>query len=574
MLNNIFQGRIRTTLLFGMLVIIALSTSIGAMLYYNQLKDNLDDQTHVMLQAVVEKQAYFIENWFWQKMTLISTISSSQQLKTGDEELIKEYLKDIIYKNIDIQDMGVADLQGNVQVATSYHHGINIKDRQYFKQALEGKKGISHLIYNRFSYTPVIVFAAPVYKEHQVSGVFFASISIDNITKIMQNLNLGRHTESYIVDSQRRMVSNSLHEDKNTIGTMSRNNFRLKIDSTGVKNALMGISGVGKYINYRGVEVYGAYKPMNVTNMAVVIEQDVKAFMEPREKQALLSTISIAGFIILLFMPVLMLMSRRFAEPLEKLNAAAQDIRDGDLGVTVNIKGNKEVSQLASSFNEMSLQIKRINEQLNESINTLEEQKEEIESQNEELLASEEELQETNKQLDQIATTDYLTKVFNRRYLFEYISSQIQLACKRNMPFSLILFDIDYFKRINDQYGHHVGDQVLIGLTEVIFENSGQDALLARFGGEEFVLVVPSSKLEYAKNLAERLRLKIANHIFKTDGGDIKLTVSFGVTSFSGEYCNINGMDLDRLITQVDDLLYRAKKEGRNRVVAELPNYQ
>lgn len=160
-------------------------------------------------------------------------------------------------------------------------------------------------------------------------------------------------------------------------------------------------------------------------------------------------------------------------------------------------------------------------------------------------------------QLKRIANTDTLTGIFNRRYFDEMLEMEFGRTDRFSTPFTLIMFDIDHFKRINDNFGHQSGDQVLIELANTVSASIRETDLFARWGGEEFVVLCPNSALETGHVLAEKLRKILEERHFEVVGN---LTCSFGVASY------IQGDDRNSLIGKVDKCLYLAKENGRNRV--------
>lgn len=169
-----------------------------------------------------------------------------------------------------------------------------------------------------------------------------------------------------------------------------------------------------------------------------------------------------------------------------------------------------------------------------------------------------------NEKLDTLAATDPLTNCYNRRFLFSAMSEDF-----KNIPafeeYSLILLDIDYFKDINDTYGHNRGDQVLLTLVSILQNNVRKSDILARYGGEEFCIVLPGVTSLQAKSIAELLRDKIANANFN----NINLTCSFGVSSIQ-----FNAKSPEALIEQADLALYQSKENGRNRVTLWDPAFK
>jgi diguanylate cyclase (GGDEF)-like protein len=155
------------------------------------------------------------------------------------------------------------------------------------------------------------------------------------------------------------------------------------------------------------------------------------------------------------------------------------------------------------------------------------------------------------------ATTDSLTGVSNRSKLTDYIHAEHARFRRYKVPMSLIMFDIDHFKTINDTLGHAVGDQVLSALATVVLHSMRDTDMLGRWGGEEFMVLAPLTTLKDAREFSERLRETIAASPMP---GVPQLTCSFGVAEIR------NGESLDSLFNRVDAALYRAKNNGRNRV--------
>lgn len=176
---------------------------------------------------------------------------------------------------------------------------------------------------------------------------------------------------------------------------------------------------------------------------------------------------------------------------------------------------------------------------------------------NKKLQSMQEELKKANEFLEYHATRDNLTKLYNRRRFNEFLEAEIERSRRYKIPLSLAMFDIDHFKKINDTYGHTTGDIVLKELAKVVNETIRKYDIVARWGGEEFVILVPNSKAEETALMAEKIREKIEKYAF-TEAGVV--TCSFGATEYK------DGDSIDSLVTRADQALYKAKEQGRNRV--------
>jgi diguanylate cyclase (GGDEF)-like protein len=166
----------------------------------------------------------------------------------------------------------------------------------------------------------------------------------------------------------------------------------------------------------------------------------------------------------------------------------------------------------------------------------------------------------TEKENLYISTHDHLTDCYNRSYLESQANEELDRSVRYNKSLSFLMLDIDFFKKINDTFGHIAGDEVLKKLAKTIRLNLRSSDVFARFGGEEFIVMIPETKIEEAVIVAEKIRLAIENTIYLVSE---KVTVSIGVVEFKANEC------LDDIYKRVDQQLYLAKKAGRNCVVAD-----
>lgn len=174
----------------------------------------------------------------------------------------------------------------------------------------------------------------------------------------------------------------------------------------------------------------------------------------------------------------------------------------------------------------------------------------------------EEQLQQARHKAESLADTDALTGLNNRRAFFRLGNQALKEAVRFQRPLAMIMFDLDWFKHINDQWGHAIGDQMLQTVADVTSDTIREADILARLGGEEFAVLLPQTDLQQAITLAERMRNAISRQLLHHDEQIISCSASFGVTSCS--HCD--GNSLSSLLNQADQRLYQAKSQGRNQV--------
>jgi diguanylate cyclase (GGDEF)-like protein len=168
------------------------------------------------------------------------------------------------------------------------------------------------------------------------------------------------------------------------------------------------------------------------------------------------------------------------------------------------------------------------------------------------------------RQMYESALRDGLTKIFNKKYFLERLESEFAYAVRHRTPLSLVMFDIDHFKRINDTHGHLAGDYALSTLAKVVGDTIRQEDVFARYGGEEFAVICRGIDLTGAVAFGERIRRCVDAQAFIYNGVDIKVTVSVGVAAVP----EVGMKEPQELIGAADDALYQAKRQGRNRVVS------
>ncbi|MGI9431261.1 MAG: sensor domain-containing diguanylate cyclase [Myxococcota bacterium] len=243
-------------------------------------------------------------------------------------------------------------------------------------------------------------------------------------------------------------------------------------------------------------------------------------------------------------------------KPILDLADGARRLSEGETDVHVPVpRGEGEIQLLAHSFNEMS-------HRLLENRRDLEAQQAEIAAANRQLTDQNEELRTANEVLEQLSITDGLTRLHNHRHFQDQFAREAKRADRTGQPLSLILVDIDDFKKLNDELGHAAGDTVLQCVANALTVELRDSDFLARYGGEEFALLAPQTELEGAIALAEKLRLSVQAAMFPVVGpkGRVRTTVSIGVAEHGG--------NPEATFQAADRALYEAKGSGKDCVMS------
>ena len=310
--------------------------------------------------------------------------------------------------------------------------------------------------------------------------------------------------------------------------------------------------------NFRVLLGAGAYRPGELLPASarknaqpIEVNGHVSAYVSPegvftpsKQEQQYLAAMRdalVAGAAAAIALALLLgvLLSQGLSRTLSRLTQAVRAMHRGSLLQRVPVQGKDEIATLAMAFNDMSEKLARSHEELNQSHQTI--------------LAQAEQLRE-------LSVRDALTNLYNRRHFDEQATTLFNSAVRHKRPLSLVIGDIDFFKRINDQFSHATGDAVLRQVGEILRSHMRLSDLVARYGGEEFVIALPETGLPQAAALCDKLRNMIEGFPWHQVHPDLKVTMSMGV------YADLAAGTAEAMLQKADALLYRAKETGRNRV--------
>lgn len=313
------------------------------------------------------------------------------------------------------------------------------------------------------------------------------------------------------------------------------------------------------------------YAPLKNGNGFYLVGIDMRA----DEVQQKFHTIRITGYISLALSVILaFLFSRilavRITRPIRLLVKRSAEIAEGHFVGQVNVDGKDELGDLARAFNTMSDRLNQSHKGTQKVLRALEDARSNLEKRvsertariaevNDKLLDEIEERKRVEAALAKAATTDYLTRLHNRRSMMALLGQEMKRIDRSGRESSLIMIDLDKFKKINDRFGHEAGDAVLIHMGKLLRSLLRNQDIISRWGGEELLIMLPETTREGAVAVAEKLRSEIAGKKIMVSGHSIQVTVSLGVSRMS------KGISIDECIRQADKALYQAKSEGRNK---------
>ena len=286
-----------------------------------------------------------------------------------------------------------------------------------------------------------------------------------------------------------------------------------------------------------------------INNYQMDFRQYLHHFMLP-----LLWVVIIGSLMMLLILP--RLLNNAIIQPLNYLLEGIDKIEKENLNISIPMQSEDEIGLLTQHFNKMSARLYDLISDLEERVDV---RTMELSNVNKDLRKRLEEINRLQAELKEQSIRDPLTNAYNRRYMMEMLEKELSRAKRENKPLSLIMIDIDHFKNINDKFGHQAGDQILKRLVALITALIRKEDIICRYGGEEFMVILPNASVSDAKNRAEDFRLACEKMIISFNNQPMLFTISLGVVG-----SNQSSIDSNELMKKADEALYLAKASGRN----------
>ncbi|HEY6044146.1 MAG TPA: diguanylate cyclase [Nitrosospira sp.] len=300
-----------------------------------------------------------------------------------------------------------------------------------------------------------------------------------------------------------------------------------------------------EFLVFRGMtrrEVVGLADVSKELGLTILAERDraevYAAWTELRNMFLVL-----VGSLVLIVTAVAFRMGRSIVGPLQRLIRAADRIAAGDLDVQLAVVQNDELGRLTEVFNQMADRL-RCNHA--------------------EIMAANEAMQQQNQMLEMLSVTDSLTGLHNRSKLDTILADELARFKRTQRQFSLLMLDIDHFKTLNDTFGHITGDEILAAVARILLQSVRSIDYAARYGGDEFIIILVETSAVTARKTAERIRFQVENMRYSADGALVPITVSIGIVQ-----CQSADATPVMLLTRVDNALYEAKRAGRNRAYCD-----
>jgi diguanylate cyclase (GGDEF)-like protein len=491
--------------------------------------------------------------------------------RSSEEEEIEKSSASGLLRRTKASDEGLygqvllTDREGGLIAAAVPPAHFRHADQTWWKASYDGGRGavfIGDIGWNDELGHYALPVAVPVRSGDKVVGVFLAVYKVDRMFKSVTDVHIGQSDHTMLASSNGDLLFCPIFLIKNHI--LSRDLIQL------IAKPAPGWTVSEVDVHYPGQEAINGFAPVtfNIPSLSALSfagrQWYIFTSQNPAETYAPLTTLIgwtvFAGLIgVIVLGGLAVLMSRQIVMPVEKLRAAANEIvfriqslhqpvsvsrerreeRKEDLREKVvspfGISTGDEIEDLARSFSEIDRTLSRTRE----------------------------ELSVTTRRLEEMAITDELTGLYNRHFVWQELKSEFSRTRRFRLDLSCLMIDLDHFKEVNDRYGHPAGDLILKKIASLLSENSREPDTLARFGGEEFIVILPQTDAKGAIVQAERIRMEVERHAFPIEANQsLQLTISIGVASYPDERVK----QFEDLVKIADDALYVSKNSGRNRV--------
>jgi diguanylate cyclase (GGDEF)-like protein len=542
-----FQSIKTKILLFALLATIIPSLVLGILFYMQNSRLLREKITQELRNATVQASGK-LDLWLNERLYDMRVFSSSYILSENLVRLLEKprtskaaivarehlggYLQSVTSKITIYQELSLIGWDGEVIVSSSGDPFKALIPAHWSAVLKQGTEiGAKPHFEPHLSRTALFLAETVRASDGSPLGVLSAIISLDAIVSLLDAQAVGGIDEIYLTDAGGRVLVSSQKVAEPYMASASVSD----IIAASRDNQM----GLIDYICYRGKAVVGIAAPIPAMGWVMITEiEREKAYAEI----ALLGRLTrmLVGGLMLCIGLSAYLFGHSLVRPLQRLSRGATRVASGNLEVDLPVTGLSEVSYLTQVFNHMVASLR---------------------CGQEELSAANQALVQTNQELQQLSITDGLTGLNNRNHIMALFQQELARAKRSNQPLAVLMLDIDHFKQINDTHGHQIGDAVLQGLAQALLRSVRDCDHVGRYGGEEFIIILPDSDKSNGAGTAERIRQNASEVDIDTASDPLALTISIGVAAYPE-----NGQDVETVLRQADDALYLSKADGRNRV--------
>jgi diguanylate cyclase (GGDEF)-like protein len=501
---------------------------VTAVLSYFQNKRALTQKIAEALHGSSSQAAREIDLWLKERLYDVRVFASSYEVSENLDRIragagsqpvnrLRDYLSSVKDRFTDYQELIVADRNGHPIASSAGRDLLSTPPRlraDWVEQTRTRGAIIGEAYWDTVATKPVMTLGVPITAtDGRFLGALAAKLALSSVVATLKGFAPEPSGALQLATTRGYLVASSDGVDQ-TLMTK-------KLPDLG--RLLAADEGSVEYANHAGRDVVGALTRIPRLEWTVVAEIP-RAEAYAQVNRLLWNTVETVFGLLVGIGAVAYLLSLTIVLPLERLARGAREVATGDLSVAVPVVGGGEAAYVTEVFNDMVTR-----------------------------------LRQGRDELEKLSRTDGLTGLPNRRHLMESIEKEIRRGKRNARPFTLLMIDVDHFKHYNDTFGHLAGDQVLKALAGVLSGAIRTVDYSARFGGEEFTVLLPETPVDGALEVAERIRSRTAEQVFE---GHSHVTLSIGIAE-----CPSDGETPEAVIGRADAMLYQAKQRGRNRII-------
>ncbi|MFK7957620.1 MAG: diguanylate cyclase, partial [Lysobacterales bacterium] len=519
--------------IFALMATLVPSVVLGLLHYNNSLgllQDKISQGLQMTAEDVARESSQWLENRrqdldvFSQSYTVVDNVNKALEGNSVSRDEITAYLHSVLRRSPDLEGLAIFALSGDLIVSTD-SNGWTLPEVWLSASALDDPE--IQLLGGDIG--TLLMGAHMTDFDGKRAGFLAGRVRLRQLDATLNKVASSTGESIRVIDQTQRVIS---QDDNRPQGS----------DSI-LGESLIERLRSGDTVNFwreDGTEVVARMSSMPGSPWSVMAEREaVDAFAEINNFRRL--TVIISGSLMIIMAMIAYLFSTRTLAPLRRLTEGASEVASGDLNVRIKVRGKDEISYLTRVFNNMVERLEHGRQQVEKTSQTLRQQ---------------------NRSLKVLSNTDSLTGLYNRQHLTNRLERLLSASEEGRTPFAILMIDLDRFKALNDDYGHVAGDEAIRRIAEHIRDTLRKSDYAARFGGEEFVVLLPKVDAPHAFELAERLRLAVASTPVHFDHHQLRVTASIGVASYPE-----HGRNGDLLIRRADAALYEAKDQGRNTTV-------
>ena len=542
-ITNIISNRrvlrldtVRSKILVFAILVTLFPTGLTAWISYAQNRRALEEKISQELLSASGQSAREMDVWLKERLYDLRVFASSYEVtenlarggkRTPTHGRLNEYLNSVRERLSDYEELIVLDPRGWVVGSSAKELRALKLPPDWAKELSTNEALVSEAAWDTGLGKGILVVAVPVQRaDGRMTGVLAARLNLGGAEDGLRAFAPRGAGRMYLMATDGTLIASS------TKGTAEL--MKSKLDQRILDRLKAREGSVVSYTSIEGTDAVGSLRRVPRVRWAILAEIPADtAYWQVLHFRNM--TFLVVGGLLLAVSAIAYRLGVLIVRPLERLTMGAAEVANGDLDVDLPAaKG--EVGDLTAVFNHMVERLRHGRQELD---------------------AVNDKLRRQNEELERISTVDALTGLHNRRFLTQRLSEELVRSYREKCSFTVLMADVDEFKKYNDAFGHPAGDEVLKKVANILLASTRAVDCTARYGGEEFAVLLTDTVGDGALQVAERIRERVAAEKFPGR----KITISIGMAEFP-----VHGQTADAVISRADEALYAAKRAGRDRI--------